>query len=330
MLDKAAREERDKKICELYEQGVPIIEIAKRFCVVSSRVSRIAYQSGLLHRNCCPRRTTTVERDKKIVGLYRQGIATREIAKRLGVARSAVTHTANDAGLHRNQINSVFNEDFFELPLSDEAAYVAGFLMADGWVRPSKHNRTPSIGTSIAIADVELLYKINKAMTSNKKIYISTKGHCQPQATLMFTSKKLVYDLGLLGVVPRKSLIAKVCSVLQYNRHFWRGVIDGDGCFYLHKNKYYNIFIHCGSRALMQQWCEFLSYAGIKNNKVHNQYCSNGIQGIQKHTLYTVSKGASADVARIASVLYNDCTIYLDRKKAFADMAIQAYWGQVS
>ena len=48
------------------------------------------------------------------------------------------------------------------------------------------------------------------------------------QYSLRFSSKKIADILAMFGVIPKKSLVAKVIG-LEGNRHFWCGVLDRDG-----------------------------------------------------------------------------------------------------
>ena len=59
----------------------------------------------------------------------------------------------------------------------------------------------------------------------SKKIRI--KGKTCNQFTIRFTSKRLAGKLIAFGVTHRKSLTAKVIG-LEDDKHFWRGVLDGD------------------------------------------------------------------------------------------------------
>ena len=77
------------------------------------------------------------------------------------------------------------------------------------------------------------------------------------QHYLRFTSKHIAEILVAHGIVPRKSLIAKVIG-LENNPHFWRGVFDGDGYFKNKDGKDGDRMVLTGSNDLCAQFEEFI------------------------------------------------------------------------
>ena len=56
-------------------------------------------------------------------------------------------------------------------------------------------------------------------------------------AVLSVTSKTLADRLRSMGVTERKSLTAVVDKALAFDRYFWLGVIDADGCVFHNRTR---------------------------------------------------------------------------------------------
>ena len=134
------------------------------------------------------------------------------------------------------------DENFFETIDTEEKAYIAGFIAADGTVVYNKTSH--GIKITLKSKDIELLEKIKDAMgyTGNIKIAkITTKlpqgTNCFSEAaTLFISSHKLPEDLISLGITPKKSLTLKIELTKipkELWKHFLRGYWDGDGTIHL-------------------------------------------------------------------------------------------------
>ena len=102
--------------------------------------------------------------------------------------------------------------------------------MADGNIYTGKTGN-PRISLTVAARDWQHLFKFRKFLNCSNQISLKTSklnGRTWIQYTLRFISKSIADRLIELGVTPRKSLTARVIG-LENNRHFWRGVLDGDG-----------------------------------------------------------------------------------------------------
>lgn len=94
--------------------------------------------------------------------------------------------------------------------------------------------------------------KVFKKKTYNAKIQVGS----ERLATVL---------LQRYGIGPRKSFTAQVSGELALNRHFWRGVIDGDGHIKLckHRQSMMPKFELVGSRALLTQFLDFAQFNGL-------------------------------------------------------------------
>jgi hypothetical protein len=124
--------------------------------------------------------------------------------------------------------------------------------------------------------------------------------------TLRFSSQKIANVLTAFGIIPRKSLVAKVIG-LENNRHFWRGVLDGDGWLGIGNGHDGDKIVLVGSYNLLYQFKEFIE-RNIPGTAVHVKPDGNHCR------LFVYSETARI----LAELLYDNCTIALDRKLAKA------------
>lgn len=164
---------------------------------------------------------------QEIVTKYQGGKSARQLGFEYGVADVTITSLMKRRGVFiRNRSDArrtnQINEDVFDV-ITEESAYWIGFLLADGNVyHPPKRSKQLNLG--LAEKDWEHLEKFKQFVGSNKSLYYNKNG-----VFISIYSNRIVEKLAEYGIVPRKSKIAKVPDSLRNNRHFWRGLIDGDG-----------------------------------------------------------------------------------------------------
>src|SRR3990167_6739877 len=112
--------------------------------------------------------------------------------------------------------------DFFTEINSAVSAEFLGFMLADGNVM-----KPNIIQIGLHKQDVDILEKFCDAIGLDHqriKTYYNT-------IKLQFRNQQMFDDLGKWGVVPRKSLIAKVPEDIppEFLNCFWRGCVEGDG-----------------------------------------------------------------------------------------------------
>jgi len=192
------------------------------------------------------------------------------------------------------------NSKFFEKINTEEKAYWLGFICADGWMC----SREPSVGIGLSIRDKNHLMKFAKLFNAHTW---ENSQKVQVQVYNPFLYEQLLNK----GVVPKKSLI-DCLEVFKYIprsliHHFVRGWFDGDG----------SIYKMSGHESL---FC--FSITGTKGNLNELQnIIMDGIESLRKtkiyndHSVFSLKWGGNNQIINIRRWLYNDATVFLERKK---------------
>lgn len=258
----------------------------------------------------------TNEMGKEIKEFYKRGESLRGISKKFELDRGTIKRFLinNNVKIKNNFYRKrkyTLNEHAFD-EITPESAYWIGFLMADGYVENSlvtiglKHN------------DYEHIKKFLEFVNGNNPIMIKDRvggfgGSLSRLAVVRVFSKLMVDKLSEYGVTPRKSLTAKVCDELAFNRDFWRGVIDGDGSigeFKRKECKNHKLFMNLvGSKYIVNQFSDYIKIifdrSGIVNTPPKAMPAKKGlILNLQNGRALVVMKS-----------LYENSEIFLDRKK---------------
>lgn len=235
---------------------------------------------------------------QEIIDRYNAGMPARQLAFLYSVADVTITALLKRYGVAiRNRSNarrtSQIKEDVFDT-ITEESAYWIGFLLADGNVyHPEKRSKQLNIG--LAKRDWEHLEKFKKFIGSNKLLYYGKNG-----VFLSIYSNRIVEKLAEYGIIPRKSKIAEVPEIFKNNRHFWRGMVDGDGWVN------HNLLGLCGTLDIVSSFNEFVRSVLSVVSKVNPHQKTECCWEINYSAKY---------VRYILDVLYGDSHIFLDRKK---------------
>lgn len=120
------------------------------------------------------------------------------------------------------------NHDFFKT-WTPTMAYVLGYIAADGAITIGKRG---NCYLDVCSIDAELIDIVKKALGSNHTIFVSTprKKEWSIFYRLQVGSKRIVHDLGELGMTPRKADRMPFPNVPDnFLGDFLRGYFDGDG-----------------------------------------------------------------------------------------------------
>lgn len=256
------------------------------------------------------------EKDNEICRLYKSGFTGDEVAEKIGCSQSSVMRVLKRNEVKRRSLSSYarkyeLNHSAFK-EVDDETAYWAGFLMADGNVDGDK-----IVQIWLDEKDSNHLQKFLDFLDSDHKIHKYKNNHPgsfssnSVMAKISFYSKDIVDCLGVFGITANKSKTAKA-NLLQFDRHFWRGVIDGDGSIYFseRKNGQYTYLSLGASKPLVEQFENFCKK--IVSTKANSR---------KDKTYYSFKLGGTKAEAVIAELYGNDC-VALDRKNKLAKTVI--------
>lgn len=296
----------DKKLCLVCDKIIPMPrkrDLVKEYC--GRRCAAIAYHQndaieclfcGLKFNPTTHRKTFCT---KHCANKYREKFHVRycarcgEVFRLENIAyerRGAGQFCSNSCATRKLNIDELF----FEQIDNEEKAYWLGFLFADGF-----QNGQEMI-VNLSVKDKLHLEKLKEALKSESEI--RERNEINPQVTLRVSSKKLCADLDRHGCVKCKSYIVKYPGHLEPNleRHFIRGVFDGDGCIYRGKKS--------TTWSIYSESTEFIS-------SIHSVLANNGIAARinNKGRVLGISKKKILPV--LSNFLYLGSTIFLNRKR---------------
>jgi hypothetical protein len=207
-------------------------------------------------------------------------------------------------GYYQPDINHQFFSEW-----SFDMAYILGFITADGSVTGRN-----GLGIAISIKDEYVLQYIQNHLCPVVKITYydqpAPKIGVSKMCRFFITSKKIIDDLAVLGVVKNKTDKVTVPNIpIGYFGDWLRGVWDGDGCFYACKRKnrnslQYGAHLTCHALKFLEQIKEKLGYGTIY--KVNNSW--------------RLKIGKKSQLLSLYNLLYTEdgvshCRFCLDRKK---------------
>ena len=194
----------------------------------------------------------------------------------------------------------------FKQILTEEDAYWLGFITADGCIIEGKW-----LQLQLAAIDYEHLVKFGRYMgLAEEEIneiikdgYGGAYTRDNPIVNIKICSLEIIANLQDKGVTARKSgsEIPYICSTPELELAYIRGLIDGDG--YIRSTQYGMGIV--GS----QDICSYIQ------QYITNYICDISTNHIHKHRIiYKLELAGRLQTTKILQALYNNATIYLDRK----------------
>ena len=253
------------------------------------------------------------ETKNKIIEAYKNNMSLREIEKEFKVLRATVSKFLEEQNIKKikgNHYRKYFHDfDFFENIDTEEKAYWLGFMFADGYI-VNHENRygEDSFGLTLAEDSLDSIEKFKKSLhATNPILYDNSKSIGQPQAKIVLTSQKTVNDLIDKGCVKQKSLILQPPKKVPEKllSHFIRGFFDGDGSLMKYNyNNYPSYQIGFTTTYEMAIWLrEIFGKGDIRKEK-------------RRDFTWYYSIGGNRQVLDICRYMYDEATIWMDRKYA--------------
>lgn len=257
-----------------------------------------------------------IEQEQAIIDAYLAGATAEQAAALFGYSDRTALNILIRYGIKARTNSEVhrqyaIDESFFDVIDTEEKAYWLGFLTADGSI-----DRGNRIKLTLQAKDAGHLYKFTVALRTEQPIRlvdVTLKGKAHPTAVISINCQKLVWGLARLGVTERKSLTVTACQFVpdELQHHYWRGLVDGDGCISYDKAGKKWLIRLAGSHSIVSEFAKYVS--GFVESKARPQ---------QRGKIFEVIYGGSSLTHKIVSILYGDCQVYLDRKKQLADQVL--------
>lgn len=238
----------------------------------------------------------------------------KNVGKRYGLSENGIAYYFKKYGLKSKDASIahrkyVLNQSYFETIDSEEKAYWLGFLYADGNVYVNKEQKQNVVTLSLKNTDKEHVNKFRSAIQSDAIIRDCDHG----MVTLKITSEKMTSDLIRIGCVPNKTFKVTFPSEevipKHLQRHFIRGIFDGDGCISLIKERNRDIhhidFQILGTENLVNN----IGKIFLREQVILKEPKITKIKNIYKIRLSGVYNALS-----IMDYLYKDSTVYMQRK----------------
>jgi len=254
------------------------------------------------------------------------GRSLNQTGKILGISAKTIKRKFVEYGLeYDKKIEYSCNEDFFN-ELNEQSLYWLGFLATDGNLYKNKYSY--EITLSLATKDIDILKKfkthinftgpIHSYIVKNNKKDVNFKQDEYYRSSIRFTSEKIFNHLSNFNIVPAKTHILEFPKQLKNNpllHHFIRGCIDGDGWDREHKNNGSEITTEvrigmCGTEKFVSEIYKIIKEKlNIEGGHLAHKKDTNS---------WFFEFSGLHDVDKIVDWIYQDATIYLERKYEIA------------
>lgn len=234
-----------------------------------------------------------------------------KLGNKYGVRRQTISKWLKDNGYEviNYQNRCRIDETVFDIIDTEEKSYWLGFLYADGNISTTGNR----LEINLAIKDLDHLIKFKRFLKLESEIRIDTNDPKSTKCRLSVRNKHLWQQLYNKGCVPCKSLILKFPDKTIFKSQnliydFIRGYCDGDGSLGMYikqGTKNHRCWLSIvGTKIFLEGVQDFLQIKGLIRNKT----CVNHIN--QAYDL----KYINAKARQVARLLYENSSIYMDRK----------------
>ena len=191
--------------------------------------------------------------------------------------------------------------------LNEINTYVLGIIASDGCLSFDKHSHRENI--NITLNDKELIEKLNKILTPDKKLY-----HYKDSYSINFKNDEAIEILKKYNITYRKSLTYEFPDNVpkKYLKDFIRGYFDGDGSVYINKTKnngktykYVNVSFTSGSLIFLKK---------LEKTLEKNNINSHIIKDCRKNVFYLKIYDKKSIQNFKKMIYYKDDLLKLDRK----------------
>lgn len=270
------------------------------------------------------RNAFTDEQKELICTLWKQGMGARKMCREIPCLRNHSHQTIypilKKAGLYKTKPaprmrRHKLDDKFFDSIDTEHKAYWLGLMIADGFLTNSGHSQN-SIGISLEVGDKYLLEEFAKDLNTDYEVktytgttYFDDVPHEVEYARLFVRSKHMFDTLSSYGFTTDKSYHAKLpLDVVPENliQHLIRGLHDGDGSLSKAGGVSHTYdFKLTGTLEVVSAVQHIFGKENVQLQERHPERQNNN---------YSLVLCGDAQVCRICDWMYDDATIYLQRK----------------
>ena len=205
----------------------------------------------------------------KIINLYANKWSIQNIADKYQTSHSTIHRNLIKWHIQRRSLQKYFPKIPDINNLTNKDYYWCGFMAADGCLFKGKRSKTYRIQLSLQKRDKKHLEKFCQYL--NLPLSIIKFNSRTNSYSVVFCNQIIYKFYNSLWITSKKSLTYKVHPLLASNKHFWRGIIDGDGCLYSVKNYKNQIHINLvGTKDVCLKFKKYIfQYLKIKSNKIY-------------------------------------------------------------
>jgi len=206
-------------------KGLSWMTLLRKHGIAHGTLAKVLRHHGLLTRTL---HRLNARQQKKLIQDYCGDLPMSKVASRHRVSLGTVSNILRRHGIPARPLIDAcrwreVDETAFD-HINEASAYWIGFLMADGSIDARRKGKgSPVLTLSLAVRDLAHLKKFRVFLRST---------HCltrsRAECKIAIASRRLSEAVAMYGVVPQKTKGARVIG-LELDRHFWRGVVDGDG-----------------------------------------------------------------------------------------------------
>jgi len=305
---KWSKELIDNAIVYYVENDVNVREVADKFNIGYTALMYHVRNRGLTKRGNSGGRVVEEAIHAFTTGSQSCGAVAREF----GIDADRLRYFLVRAGVMDSSRSRLsYGRHYFDSIDTEDKAYWLGFIYADGNIRSKRYGHDKDVlDLTISKSDIEHLIKFKECIGYEGEIkHVQDKrGHKSVRISL--SSSELVSSLLDKGLIPKKSMVIQYPKWIagnEFERHFVRGYVDGNGSLYTYlangKPKFCVNF--CGSLDVVDSIGDFISRNLGLNLTVYKHTSTTEL-----YFMTTAYKKAFV----ICELLYENCTLYLDRK----------------
>jgi DNA invertase Pin-like site-specific DNA recombinase len=299
-------EEQINEIIELYQSGLTPKEIGEHFGIMNNSVTRILKKRGIDRNQAAERIRDDPEKVQVIISKYNNGISSEVIAEELGINGTTVCRIlkVNNIKIRpatENKRQYPLNKAWLDNIDSEEKAYYLGLMWSDGNV----FTEGGGFKLGFKTEDKYILDHLSDILYFGVN-HVSQDGDNFEK--LEIYSIEMAARLIELGCMPDKTFKTRFPQWLspELQRHFIRGLIDGDGCISVACNK--PVVDFTGTSEIIEDLAKILKEnldIEFGTEKRHKERDNN----ITAMRLYGYNK-----IDKFLNWIYKDATIYFIRK----------------